>query len=151
MLMRFPNGPHALHRLRDEIDRLFSDVFDRTGTPFDLLSGPTFPPLNVWEENDNYKVEAELPGMRLEDLELTVTGAQLTIRGRREWKSPEGVTVHRRERVTGEFDRILQLPTEIDAEHVQAAFKDGVLTITLPKAPTARPRRIEVKSAPGAE
>lgn len=104
------------------------------------------PPLNIAEDADRFLVEAELPGYKLDDLDLSVSGAELWIRGKRGFDAKEGWTVHRRERAAGEFSRSLTLPAEVDADQVKAELKDGVLTVTLPKAPTAKPRKITVKA-----
>jgi HSP20 family protein len=133
-----------MHRLRDEMDRLFG----RWGNSGRLLFSQTaFPTMNLWEDDERLFVEAELPGLELQDLEIYVNaGNQLTVKGeRKEPTFPSGAW-HRRERGFGSFARTLELPAHVDAEKVQAEFKNGVLTVTLPKAPEARPHRIEVKA-----
>jgi HSP20 family protein len=124
------------------MDRLFSDVFGRTESS---TRGRGFPPVNVWEEGDNLLVEAELPGVKGEDLDISVVGDELTIKGRRTG-GEDGVTYHRRERTAGEFARVLRLPVDVDADGVNAALNEGVLLITLPKSEAAKPRRIQVKA-----
>ena len=104
-----------------------------------------YPALNLWDDGENFHAEAELAGFKIEDIDLAVAGSELQIRGRREVAAGKGWAVHRRERPSGEFSRAITFPAEIDADRVQAALKDGVLSITLPKAPTAKPRKIEVK------
>lgn len=144
---------HPAYRLRGEMDRLFDEVFGDyfgrdwlTGEwPF-RLAGGTMPALNLWEDEANLYAELEVPGLKMEDLELTVTGNELTIRGEREAFEQEGVTQHRREREVGHFSRVIRLPVDVDADKVEATLKHGVLTITLPKAQSARPRKIEVKA-----
>jgi HSP20 family protein len=131
-------------RLRDEMDRLFG----RWGTGHRFLSSPTtFPPMNLWEDDDKLYVEAELPGLEMKDLEIYVNaGNQLTVKGERQEPKFESGAWHRRERGCGSFARTLELPTHVDAEKVEAEFKNGVLTVTLPKAAESRPRRIEVRA-----
>ena len=107
-----------------------------------------YPTLNVWDDGERFHAEAELPGFKIEDLELSVAGPQFQIRGRRTFEPREGWTVHRQERASGEFSRMVTFPAEIDAGNVQAALKDGLLSVTLPKAPSAKPRKIEVKVIP---
>jgi len=102
------------------------------------------PALNIWEDRDNFFAEAELPGVDEERLEVFTIGDELTIRGKREPLSGKGVTYHRQERGTGEFERVITLPSDVDAEKVEAKLHNGVLTIALPKAETARPHKIEV-------
>jgi HSP20 family protein len=104
-----------------------------------------YPALNAWEDSENTFVEAELPGMAAPDLELSVVDQTLILRGERKSQEPQGVAWHRRERVFGKFERVFELPALVDSEKVTAEFTHGVLTITLPKAGAAKPRRIEVK------
>ncbi|MCX7425815.1 MAG: Hsp20/alpha crystallin family protein [Planctomycetia bacterium] len=130
-------------RFYDEMNR----AFDRMGYR-DRLGrfAPTFPAVDLWQDDDNFHVEAELPGVALEDLEIHVSGEnQLSLKGTRKVPEIEEGTWHRRERSYGEFARILSLPQPVDADKVQATIRHGVLTITLPKAAAAKPRRIEVK------
>ena len=136
-------------RLRDEVDRLFEGFFgDYEPFPvWEQVSLRRFPPLNAWEDDDTVFVEAELPGLTEEDIDVTVAGNELTIKGERAGFEPkEGTTVHRRERGTGAFSRIVHLPMDINDDQVEAAFRNGVLTVTLAKAEVARSRRIPVKA-----
>jgi HSP20 family protein len=129
-------------RLHDEMNRLFG----RFGNGVREFSRSVYPPLNLWEDEGNLYVEAELPGFAMNDLEIYVTGDnQLSIKGER--KAPElgNGTWHRQERGYGSFSRLMELPVAVDSSNVSAEFKDGVLTIRLPKKAEARPRRIEVK------
>ena len=144
MLTRRIVGGLPVVRLRNEMDRLFEDFFE--GAPAVPSFGRRpFPTLNIWEEDTKLYVEAELPGLKLDDLELYVDGTELTIKGQRQNGREEGATFHRRERGIGPFSRVIQLPVEVDREKVEATLRDGVLTMILPKAQTVRPRRIEVK------
>ncbi|MCH5376680.1 MAG: Hsp20/alpha crystallin family protein [Planctomycetes bacterium] len=133
-----------MNRLRDEMDRLFG----RYGLAQPRSFGASvFPPLNLWEDDNNLYVEAELPGFELDELEIYVTGEnQLSIKGERQQPSSEGGTWHRQERRHGHFQRSIELPSQVDTDRVSAEFKHGVLRITLSKSPAARPRRIEVKT-----
>ncbi|HEX4128430.1 MAG TPA: Hsp20/alpha crystallin family protein [Pirellulales bacterium] len=135
------NGFAPLGQLRGEVDRLFEDFFGQGGNVGQVRG---FPPVNVWEGEHELFAEAELPGLKNEDLEISVVGNELSIKGRRVDSAQEGTTYHRRERGAGEFVRVLRLPVEIDAERVQANLRDGVLTLTLPKAEKAKPRKINV-------
>ncbi len=105
-----------------------------------------FPALNVWQDGDNLLAEAELPGVKSEDLEISVVGSELTIHGRRPESNDEGTSFHRRERGAGEFTRVVRLPVEVDPDKVQASLQDGVLRLTLPKAEAAKPRKIQVNA-----
>jgi HSP20 family protein len=107
----------------------------------------SFPAVNVWVRDEAFFVEAEVPGLKLTDLDLTVTGNELTLSGGREDATGEDVTYHRRERGVGRFGRVIHLPGEVEADSVEASLKDGVLTVKLPRAAALRPRRIEVRSS----
>jgi HSP20 family protein len=131
-----------LTRLRDEMDRLFGRW---TGRRFPLAP-TTYPLMNLWEDEDHLFVEAELPGMELGDLEIYVHGDQLAVKGERKEPVCENGTWHRRERGYGKFARVLELPVTVNEDKVEAAFKSGVLTVTLPKRAEAKPRRIEVRA-----
>ena len=133
-----------LSDLRDEIDRLFESPLSELTRTSQLLSGWT-PALDVYENKDNFVVKAELPGMKREDIEVSLHDGSLSISGERktESKHEEG-EVYRAERFFGRFQRTVTLPTAVAAEKVQAAYKDGVLTITLPKTEEAKPKKIDV-------
>ena len=132
-----------MNRLHDEMNRLFG----RYSNGVREFSPSGYPPLNLWEDDDNYYVEAELPGVQVDDLEMFVTGDnQLNIKGERKRPDTDQGTWHRQERGYGMFSRLMDLPTPVHGEGVAAEFKNGVLTITLPKKEESKPRRIEVKS-----
>jgi HSP20 family protein len=131
-----------MSRLHEEMNRLFGR-YTNGGRDFSLSS---YPPLNLWEDENNLYVEAELPGFSLDGLEMYVTGDnQLSIKGERKQPEPGKGTWHRQERGYGAFSRLLELPSAVAGDRVSAEFKSGVLTITLPKKEEAKPRRIEVK------
>lgn len=131
-----------MNRLQDEMNR----VFGRRGNGYGVRAAG-FPALDLWQDGENLYVEAELPGMDLNDLEIYVTGGnQLTIKGERKAPTVEGGTWHRQERGYGSFSRLLELPQDVDEENVEAELRNGVLTITLPKREEAKPRKIAVKS-----
>ena len=136
------NGVNRLQRLRAEMDELFDQFFGRQPE----YAWAAFPALNVWEDDQHLYAEAELPGMTMDDLEVYVVGNELTLKGERKPYTEDGVTYHRRERGVGSFSRVLRLPVEVEAEKVEAVLCNGVLTIKLPKAASARPRKIEVKA-----
>jgi HSP20 family protein len=127
--------------LRDEIDRLFESPLSRA-TEF-LGWAPAF---DVYEEKDNFVVKAELPGMKKEEINVSLHDGDLIISGERksETKS-EGTEVYRAERYFGKFQRTVSLPPTVAANNVKAEYKDGILTVTLPKSEDAKPRQIEVK------
>jgi HSP20 family protein len=104
----------------------------------------TFPPVNVFTDGEDYVLVAELPGVRKEDLDVEVNGDTLRIQGKKTIAYDERASVHRRERLAGQFDRTLTLPTEIDAAKVAAEYRDGLLTLRLPRAEHAKPRTVAI-------
>jgi HSP20 family protein len=144
MVFGYQSTRHPLHQLRNEVDRLLTGFFGPTADGFLPAAFRNQPPVNVWEQQDALKVEMELPGIRSENLDISVAGNELSIKVDRPDVAQEGVTYHRRERPVGSFSRIVRLPVEVDADRVEADLRDGVLTITLPKAEGAKPRKINV-------
>src|ERR1041384_4972849 len=133
-----------LGRLQEEVNRLF-DVTGY-GKPFLAYRERSFPLMNVVSLEKESVLYAEVPGVDIKDVEITITGTTLTLRGER--KAGEDVPserYYRRERGAGPFGRSLELPHKVDADKVEATLRDGVLRVRLPKAPEVQPRRIEVR------
>ena len=130
--------------LRNEIDRLFDAPFAGLTDAPRLTTGWT-PAFDIYENKDSFTVVAELPGVKKEDLAISLHEGRLSISGerKREEKS-ENTDVYRSERVFGRFQRTFTLPAAVTAEKVTAKFTDGVLTVTLPKAEEAKPKQIDV-------
>lgn len=105
------------------------------------------PAMNIYASETALTIEAEVPGMALDDLEIVLNGDELTIRGTRNSDQPEGSSVLRRERPVGTFERTFTLPADIDSENASASLEHGVLTIALPKSQAARPRRLAINGA----
>jgi HSP20 family protein len=147
MLVRGINAVPSIRRTRDTVDRLFDSMLSSFSPEFSNTDARLFPPVNVWQDEQALYVEAELPGFEMDNIDVTILENRLTISGKREIQWPEQASVLRQERRIGEFSRTFNLPVEIDADKVQANFEHGVLTITLPKAAAAQPRKIEVKPA----
>lgn len=103
-----------------------------------------YPLVNVFEDGDDFVVVAELPGVKKEDLDIQVRGDAVRIRGKKTVAYDEKASVHRSERVGGEFDRTLTLPEQIEAAKVHAEYRDGVLTLRLPRAENAKPRTVTI-------
>src|SRR5262249_55623368 len=114
-----------------------------------LVTGGGFPAVNVWEDGENVFVEAEVPGLKAEGLDITVVGDELTLKGERSEESEEQASFHRRERGIGPFTRVIRLSSEVKADQVQASLTDGILLLKLPKTEAAKPRKIKVKTASG--
>lgn len=105
------------------------------------------PAVNMWEDESAVHVEAEFPGLTMHDVEVTLDGPTLTIKGtRREQPTDEKTRVLRRERATGEFGVSVSVPGELDHERVSATLEHGVLLVTLPKAAASKARKIEIKT-----
>jgi HSP20 family protein len=130
--------------LRDEIDRLFDLPLLDTGRTARLFSGWT-PALDLYEEKDNLVVKVELPGMKREDIDVSLHEGSLSISGeRKSEETHKDADVYRTERFVGRFQRTVALPTPVAADKVKAQYKEGILTITLPKTEEAKPKRIDV-------
>ncbi len=137
-------GFGRLTDLRDEIDRLFEAPLAELSRTSQLLSGWT-PAMDLYEDNDNVYVRVELPGMRKEDIELSLHDGSLSISGERKSEQKfSDAEVYRAERFFGRFQRTVTLPTAVAADKVKANYKDGLLTVTLPKAEEAKPKHIDV-------
>ena len=132
-----------LSRMRRDMERLSEGItrgFTRGS------SAGVFPLMNLTEDGDAYYIRAELPGMKADEIELSVTGDGITISGERKIATEDSnAKYHRRERESGKFNRILNLPGPIDVEKVNASSVNGVLTIKLPKSESAKPRQINIK------
>ena len=133
-----------LERMRRQMDAL-SGMFDRGIPARRVLSAGVFPLLNLTENQDNYYIRAELPGMEAEDLGIQIVDKTLTISGERKIQEEgEKIRYHRRERDGGRFSRSIGLPGEIDNDRIEAQMRDGFLTISIPKAEAAKPKQITV-------
>lgn len=134
-----------LERMRRDMDRLFQDL---TEGIFREPRAGVFPLVNVTEGSDNYYVRAELPGIKAEDLDISVTGNSLSIAGDRRIRAEdEKANYHRREREAGKFSRVVSLPAQVDTAKVEASCVDGILTVVLPKSEAAKPKQISVKTS----
>jgi len=103
-----------------------------------------FPLVNVFSDGEDFVLVAELPGVKKEDLDIQVRGDTVRIQGKKSIADDEQASVHRRERAAGQFDRTLTLPAELDAAKVSAQYRDGVLTLRLPRAESAKPRTVAI-------
>ena len=131
--------PREFNRLQNEMEQLFG----RGNGSF--ARSQAYPAINVLEDDDNLYVESEIPGMELEEFELFVNDEnQLTLQGERKQTNGGTTTRHREERAFGRFSRMIALPALVDGDATTAEYIAGVLKITLPKKPEAKPRRIHV-------
>ena len=132
--------------MRDHMDKIWNSVRGGFDQIRDNFSG-VFPLINVGENDDHVIISAELPGVRAEDLDISVKGDAVTIKGEKKvGPHPAEANFYRKERHEGAFSRVLTLPYKVEYDAADAVFKNGILTLTLPKAAEARPRQITVKS-----
>jgi HSP20 family protein len=107
-----------------------------------------YPPVNVWSSKDGVIVDAEIPGVDIKDVDISVEADQLTIRGQINVQEPkDDETYHRRERATGEFVRTLQLPFRANAEGIKANYKNGILRIAVPRSEEDKPHKVKIDVA----
>lgn len=138
--------------LRDEINSLFDSPFLGSGgmQQAQLFNGWA-PAMDLYQTSDDIVAVVELPGMRKEDIDISLHDGMLTVSGERRDETPDkeknAEESGRSERFVGKFRRSIALPTRIDAGKVNATYKDGILTITLPKAEEVKPKQIKVKAA----
>jgi HSP20 family protein len=124
-------------------------AFDRLGAGPGPVRGNPFPPVNLYETEDGYVLTAEIPGVKNEDLEVSVEGERVTIGGKRaiEYPSDGSTSLHRRERQAGVFRRAFTLPEPGDPDKAEALCRHGTLMVRIPKAESAQPRRISVRAS----
>jgi HSP20 family protein len=131
--------------LRDAMNALFQDSFVRPSGPMSQAGGPVALPLDVSENENEFVVRASLPGIKPEDVQITVHGDTLTIQGESKFEDEKkGERWHLRERRAGSFQRSIMLTTPVNSDKAQAQFEHGVLTLTLPKSEQAKPRQIKI-------
>jgi HSP20 family protein len=134
-----------LTSVRDEINRLFDSTFGDLTRGTELFNGWA-PSLDLLEDKDNLIVKAELPGMKREDIDISFHNGTLTLSGERKYEEKsEDTETYRSERFYGRFHRTLALPKPVLPEKVKATYKDGILTVVLPKTEEAKPKHIDVK------
>jgi HSP20 family protein len=149
MAFRQMQAGATMRQLRREMDELLSGFL---GNFSGMAQGPWRevvegqPPIDLWETEDALFVELEVPGLKSDQVEVLVVGHQLTVKLNRPEPEGDGMAYHRRERPTGTFARAIELPVDVDAEKVEAHIERGVMTIRLPKAEKARPRKIQVNA-----
>jgi HSP20 family protein len=130
----------------EQLRREMEDLFDRAGTRPTRRAG-AFPPVNLYETVDDYVLTAELPGVGAKDIDLSIERNRVTLRGERRIEHPSDSSLHRVERQGGRFRRTIELPAEVDGAKAEAAHRNGVLVLRLPKAAAHKPRKIEVKTS----
>jgi HSP20 family protein len=131
--------------VQDEMNRVMEDVFGRSQSEG---ANVWQPPIDVEEQTDRYLLHVELPGLRLEDIKITIENNTLTIRGEKtRTEEQKSATYHRLERVYGTFERTFTLTHRVKSDKVEATYRDGVLEVSVPKAEEAKAREIPVQTA----
>ena len=140
MIMRFYNPFEALLQFQKQLDaRLASDwLGDSTAAM------GAYPPINIFQQGHDFVAVVELPGVRREDLSIEAKDGTIRISGKKTLDYGEGVSIHRRERLEGTFDRTITLPVQIDPDRIKAEYKDGILALFIPRAESDKPRSIQV-------
>lgn len=140
MIAAFADPFDALFNLQKSLEaRLTSDWLQDQTTS----RGP-FPPINVFQQDSDILAIIELPGVDKSSLEIQAKENTIRIAGKKSIAFPEGVSVHRRERISGEFDRTLSLPVHLDADRIKAEYRDGILALFLPRSEQDKPRNIPI-------
>jgi HSP20 family protein len=137
---------HTMDQLQRRLDRAFVDWADPAWTRERRRARVAWPATNVFETKEAFVVKADVPGLTEADVSVSVEDDALVVRGERRTEAPAGYQVHLRERAPIAFTRKLPLPARVAPDAVSATLKDGVLTVTLPKAKDALPRQIAVKA-----
>jgi HSP20 family protein len=133
----------GLLRLQRDLDR----YFDKPAFDLGLSGRGVFPPINVFVRDGDVVVRAEVPGVKPGDVHIEAERGRLTLKGERKAPAEAEGSFHRRERRYGSFSRTIRLPEDVDIEKAQASYSNGVLTLRIPRAEAAKPRRIEVRAA----
>lgn len=130
--------------LREAMDRLFDDAFTR---PISMSAVSAMPAIDLYQTADEIVVKAALPGLKPDEVQISVTGDVLTLRGEfKQQEEKKEATWHIREQRYGSFERSIMLPTEVQTDKAKADFENGILTISLPKAEAVKPRTISIKA-----
>lgn len=137
----FPNPLEALLGLQRSLDANRASDWLEAGPS----GGGAYPPMNVFRRGDDFAILAEVPGIKKSELEVQVKGRTVRLAGTKAATYPEQAGLHRRERLSGRFDRAVSLPVEINADAVQAEYRDGILAVLLPRAAHDKPKAIQVK------
>lgn len=117
------------------------------GNGSSAVSTATWPRVNIYDTGQAFELKAELPGLTEQEIDVSLNQDVVTVSGQRKPDEPEGYSIHRQERAPARFSRSFTLPCRIDRENVEAKLKDGILTVTLNKAPESKPRQITVTTA----
>lgn len=148
-------GTGTFEEFSHDMERVFDSLLGRTvGTILRPATEPRFSPsLDVIEQEDAFLVSVDLPGINPEQVKVEMHEGKLSISGNREsvTQSGEGKTYHRVERISGEFKRVIAVPSDVDVENIDASYEHGVLTVALPKTVKPQPKQIQIRTSPQAD
>ncbi|MGA1864145.1 MAG: Hsp20/alpha crystallin family protein [bacterium] len=136
---------HDIRDLQNEIDRLFEWPAALPRVYYTTSTHSNYPPMNLREDEENLYLDTRIPGLEKDDFQINIKNNTLSISGKK--PAPENIEAkdyHRKERVTGTFIRAVALPVEVNPEKIQADYERGILSITLPKAESAKPKQISI-------
>lgn len=132
----------SLSTLSNRLDWLRNEFEQALGNG----QAPEFvPSLDIREDADHFMVDVEVPGLKAGDIEVTFADNEMTLKGERKWEKKEGEVWHRAERGYGAFLRKVTFPAPVNGERIEATFEDGILTVKLPKAEEAKPRKVQIQ------
>lgn len=141
MVMRFSDPFEALLVFQKQLDaRLASDWLGNT-----TANIGAYPPINIFQQQDDFVAIVELPGVSKSDLTIEAKEGTMRISGKKTLDYQENVSVHRRERLSGSFDRTITLPIRIDPDRIKAEYRDGILALFIPRAEADKPREIQIE------
>ena len=140
MARLFPDPFEALFNIQRSLDSFRTSDWLSAG----LSGAGTYPPLNVFRQGDDFVVIAELPGIQRKDVEIQVQENRVRISGKKTIEYEEGASLHRRERIAGNFDRTIAMPIEVNTNNVKAEYNNGVLALLLPRAERDKPKSITI-------
>jgi HSP20 family protein len=138
--MLYSDAFETLMQLQQTLDSFRASSWLSTGTS----GSGAFPPLNVFRKGDDIVIVGEAPGLKKDELDVQIKGSTIQISGTKPLTFDERISLHRRERIGGQFNRSLTVPVEIDADKVKAEYRDGMLAIFLTRAEHDKPRSIEI-------
>jgi len=141
MVMRFSDPFEALFALQKQLDaRLASDWLGNS-----TANSGAFPPINIFQQQDDLVAIVELPGVSKADLTIEAKERTLRISGKKTLDYQDNASIHRRERLAGSFDRTITLPINVDPDRIKAEYRDGILALFIPRAEADKPRAIEIE------
>jgi HSP20 family protein len=141
MVMRFSDPFEALFNFQRQLEaRLASDWLGNS-----TANMGAYPPINIFQQQDDFVAIVELPGVNKTDLTIEAKEGTLRISGKKTLDYQDNVSVHRRERLAGSFDRTITLPVRIDPDRIKAEYRDGILALFIPRAETDKPRAIDIE------